>query len=257
MKSASSTKKVEKDVLDKHYDRLAKQYDDFLYYSPDFVRALTSKMIQELDLKETDRFVDLGCGTGMYSLDILKQVPLQHKILGVDPYQQMLDQIPEDAPIERIAEDAYEFSAKEDTYDKVLIKETVHHIENREGLFANLYQRLSSGGRLLLVHVPPKLDYPLFEKALKKAERWHADPDELERQLKQAGFQVQRDVLDHQHKIPKAKYFQMVKNAYMSVLSSFSDEDLLEGVQEMEEKYRDRETLEFIDHFDYITGIKS
>lgn len=239
-----------------HYRRLAGRYDEFLYYSPQFVRALTAKMIRALDLRATDRLVDLGCGTAMYSLDILEQVPLASPVVAVDPIREMLDRIPEGAPVTRWAMGALEFSAV-GTYDKILIKEAVHHEEDRATLFANLYARLSARGRLLLVHVPPRLGYPLFDAALRRAERWHADPDELQRQLAAAGFAVEREGLDYQHAIPTKTYFQMVANRYMSVLSSFTPEELGEGLKEMEEKYGSRPVLEFTDHFDYITGIKA
>ena len=48
----------------------------------------------------------------------------------------------------------------------------------------------------------------------------------------------------------------MVESRYMSVLSSFSAEEITEGLREMEEKYGALETLAFTDHFDYITAVK-
>jgi SAM-dependent methyltransferase len=239
-----------------HYRRLAGQYDAFLYYSPEFVRTLTSKMIEALDLRKTDRFVDLGCGTAMYSLDIVKQVPLDSPIVGVDPIGEMLERIPGGAPVTPVALGALEFSARPGTYDKILMKEAVHHEPDRATLFANLFERLSPSGRLLLVHVPPTLSYPLFDKALRRAEQWHADPDELVARLGDAGFEVRRDAVDYPHAIPTKTYFKMVANQYMSVLSSFPQEDIAEGLAEMEQKYGSRPTLEFTDHFDYITGIR-
>lgn len=246
-----------KEVLDKHYQRLAKDYDDFLYYSPDFIRSITEKMIDKLQLKEDDRFVDLGCGTGMYSLDILKQIKLNKPIIGVDPYAEMLAKIPEDALIETIVLDALSFSQRPDGfYDKILVKEAIHHIPERDQLFANLYQKLTPGGILLLVHVPPNVQYPLFEKALERCLEWHADPDELTVQLQNAGFRVERDTLGYSHSIPKEKYFQMVEGCYMSALTSLSEEEVSQGLAEMSEKYKDETILKFVDHFDYLTAIK-
>jgi trans-aconitate methyltransferase len=245
-----------KEVLDTHYTRLAKDYDDFLYYSPEVVRALTSKMIEKLQLKEDDLLVDLGCGTGMYSLDILKQVSLKQPVIGVDPYPEMLAKIPGDAPIKRLVMDGLEFSEQSGRYDNILIKETVHHITERDELFANLYERLTPGGILLLVHVPPNVQYPLFQKALERCLNWHADPDELTRQLRHVGFRVQRDDIGFPHAIPKEQYFRMVEGCYMSALTSLSKDELRDGLAEMEQKYKDVKTLEFIDHFDYLTAIR-
>ncbi|MGH6885961.1 MAG: hypothetical protein ACREGK_07795, partial [Geminicoccales bacterium] len=72
------------EIVDRHYDNLADNYDLFLRYSPDFVRKLTQKMIGKLQLREDDRLVDLGGGTGIYALDILEQVALRHPVLLVD-----------------------------------------------------------------------------------------------------------------------------------------------------------------------------
>ncbi|MDP8988278.1 MAG: SAM-dependent methyltransferase, partial [Actinomycetota bacterium] len=106
------------------------------------------------------------------------------------------------------------------------------------------------------VHVPPELDYPLFEAAKERARRWHADPDELERLLADAGFQVARDAVDWRHAVPKQRYFDMVASQYMSVLSSFTQEEIDEGLREMNETHAEADVLEFTDHFDYIVGYK-
>ena len=246
----------EREVVEAHYRRLGKDYNQFLYYSAEFVRALTSKMIEELELAPKDRFVDLGCGTAMYTLDILKQIRLEQPVLGVDPFPEMLQNIPQDAPVLRLAMDALAFSRRPETYDKILIKEAVHHISQREELFRNLYQRLTPGGILLLVHVPPKVHYPLFDRALQRCERWHADPDELTVQLQTAGFRVHRSSLDYQHAIPKDVYFKMVAGQYMSVLTSFSDEEMKQGLAEMAERYREETVLRFVDHFDYLKAVR-
>jgi ubiquinone/menaquinone biosynthesis C-methylase UbiE len=244
------------DVLDKHYRRLANNYDEFLYYSPQFVRALTTRMIEKLQLVPSDTLADIGCGTGMYSIDILKQVKLENPVIGVDPYREMLEQIPAESQIVPMVEDALAFSRRDAAYNKVLVKETIHHVADIPEFLANIHRNLPPGGILLLVHVPPNVQYPLFESALARCLNWHADPNVLADQLATAGFHVERDTLDYQHKLPKEHYFNMVRSSYMSVLTSFSDEELQAGLQEMEQKYRDQPTLEFTDHFDYLTAVK-
>lgn len=244
------------DVIQRHYRRLAQSYDDLLYYSGDFVRCVSAKIVEKLCLHADDAFVDLGGGTGMYTADILEQVSLRHPVTLVDPFPEMLAKAPAELPIRRVCMDALTFSAQPGHYDKILMKESVHHVQDRPALFRNLHARLNPGGVLLLVHVPPVIDYPLFEAALERSKTWHADPDELTGQLEAAGFTVERDAFDYRHVIDKEAYFRMVRNRYMSLLSSFSDEELAAGLREMVETYADREMLEFNDHFDYLTAVK-
>lgn len=243
-------------VTSKHYRRIAERYTDYLSYSEEFVPTLASKMIEMLRLSADDVFVDLGGGTGIYTEAILDRQPLNEPVILVDYFAEMLDHVPEDLPVEKVHAEALAFSAEDRTYDKVLIKETIHHIDDRATLIRNLYERLPPGGALLLVHVPPELDYPLFQAALDRARSWHAKPDELVEQLAAAGFRTERDAVDWRHSLPKQHYFEMVANQYMSVLSSFSEDELHDGLMEMKEKYADTDVLEFTDHFDFLAGYK-
>ncbi len=244
------------ELLKEHYTRLADKYDDFLYYSPKFVRTLTTKMVDKLQLEPDDVLLDLACGTGMYSVDILKQVPLKHPVQAVDPFAEMLAAIPEDCGLAPICMDALAYCANHNGYTKAFMKEAVHHVDDKARLFADVYANLPKGGAFLLVHVPPTIQYPLFDAALKRALDWHACPNELQDLLHDAGFEVERDGLDYPHSIPKIKYFAMVESCYMTLLSSFSDDELAAGLEEMEARYDGTETLEFVDHFDYITARK-
>lgn len=244
-------------VLEKHYQRIADRYTDYLSYSDDFVPTLAAKMADMLRLGDADVLVDLGGGSGIYTAALLDEVRLRKPVILVDYFAEMLEQVPEDLPVEKVQMDALAFAAEPRSYDKVLIKETIHHIDDRPLLMRRIHERLEPGGALLLVHVPPDLDYPLFESALERARSWHADPDDLETQLDAAGFETHRDAIDWRHRLPKHRYFDMVASAYMSVLSSFSGDQLRAGVEEMEETYADTEVLEFTDHFDYLVGYKT
>lgn len=242
------------DVVHRHYQHVADTYDNYLSYEGDFVRSLAAAMVKKLDLRPGDRFVDLGGGTGLYTAAILDQVPLERPPLLVDPVAEMLDRAPDDLAAERVHADALAFATRPETYDKVLMKESVHHIDDRTLLFERLRDCLTPGGALLLVHVPPDIDYPLFDAALDRARTWHADPDELVTLLHRVGLRVERDAFEYRHSIPKTQYFAMVENRYMSVLSTFDDSEMRAGLAEMGERYADVDTLEFTDRFDLIAG---
>lgn len=243
-------------VITEHYARLSSSYDDFLYYSRDFVRCLTENMIERLRLEEDDVLIDLGGGTGMYSSDILEQVPLRHPVTVVDPIEEMLAKASDHPGLKCVPMDALSFSEQPGSYNKVLMKEAVHHVDDRDRLFRNLFERLPPKGIFLLVHVPPKIDYPLFRAALERSMTWHADTDDLVERLERAGFAVSRGFVEYRHRMPKEKYFAMVAARYMSLLSSFDDDELEAGLAEMSETYAEKSVLEFTDHFDCLTADK-
>ena len=61
--------------------------------------------------------------------------------------------------------DAIDFASQAEKFDKILIKEMIRHISDKPKLIANLLKRLNAGGILLLILLPPTIEYPLFESA--------------------------------------------------------------------------------------------
>ncbi len=48
----------------------------------------------------------------------------------------------------------------------------------------------------------------------------------------------------------------MVKNRYMTLLSTFNDLELAKGIEEIKTKYADRTVLEFTDRFVFLVANK-
>lgn len=254
--SLSSTG-VDGKLIRKHYEHLADSYDEFLYWSPDFVGCLTDKIVDMLELQPDDVLVDLGGGTGMYSLAILERVSFKRPVTVVDPFPDMLRRIPKEAPITPVTANAVDYSASASPCSKILMKEAIHHVDRKPELFSRLYERLASGGRILLVHVDPnQVEYPLFDAALENARRSFADPDEMMALLRAAGFDAHRDELAWCHDVPTDRYHRMVEERYMSVLTSLDDEQFRAGLEEMRARDAGTERLRFKETFSYVLGIK-
>ncbi|MDJ0599413.1 MAG: class I SAM-dependent methyltransferase [Crocosphaera sp.] len=242
--------------IQEHYQSLAKQYDDFWGTSSDFIEFLTKKIIEYLKLNTTDILVDLGCGTGIYSKAIISQIKLENKIICVDPSDKMLEKIPTNSYYETVVEDATMFSHKSGKYDKILIKEMIHHIDDKEKLLQGLFSRLNEQGILLIILLPPTIEYPLFEKALSVYESVQPHYNALVNLCENIGFKTTVNFIEYPVSIPKEKYFNMVKNRYMSLLSRFNDEEINQGLQEMKEKYTNLSNLEFCDRFVFLSAKK-
>lgn len=239
-----------------HYQNLANQYDEFWEYSPNFIDFLTHQMIKSLNLVPTDKLVDLGCGTGLYTKSIVAKVSLKYPVICVDSSPKMLEQIPKTNQYRIVVQDAIEFASGEGIYDKILMKEMIHHIPDKETLLQRLFKCLKTGGILLLILLPPTLEYPLFADALRIYESVQPNYNDLINILLKIGFQITVKFVNYPVSIPKERYLKMVQNRYMSLLSRFDDEQLSQGLREIQQKYANKENLVFSDRFIFIGAHK-
>lgn len=237
-----------------HYQKLAQNYDKFWVYSPEFIDFLTQKIIDVLELKSTDTLVDLGCGTGIYTKSIVSKFPLQNPVICVDSSEEMLDRIPNNSQYKTFVKDGIEFAYEPGKYDKILMKEMIHHIADKEKFLQGLFERLNLTGSLLLILLPPTIEYPLFTEALRTYEAVQPNYNDLVKLFQKIGFKTTVDWVEYPVSLPKETYFEMVENRYMSLLSRFDDTQLQKGLAEMEQKYCDQSRLEFCDRFVFISA---
>lgn len=75
-------------------------------------------------------------------------------------------------------------------YDRVLIKETIHHVDDPAALYAALFQKLTPGGICLTCTRPHTPQYPFFPAAMKVWEQNQPDVAFYSKHMEAAGFAV-------------------------------------------------------------------
>jgi hypothetical protein len=118
-----------------------------------------------------------------------------------------------------------------------------------------LADRLAPGGRLLVVTLPPRLDYPLFDAALDRFAERHPEPEGIADAMRAAGLETETAIEEFPVSADRDQYIGLVRNRWMSVLSTFADEELARGLDEMRERYPQRE-LHFVDRVAFVSGTR-
>lgn len=245
-----------------HYESLAAEYDEHWTYSPSYVSWMSARLAETLRLSRTDRMADIGCGTGLFTRQVAELVDPVNPVLAVDPSPAMLRQVsavrsPGLTPVLASAEDVAEGRADlpYNELDAVWLKESVHHVADPAGTLRGLAGSLAPGGRLLVVMLPTTIKYPLFHAALDRFEELQPDPQHIALHLETAGLDAQVLDVEHELRLNREKYFDMVRARYMSLLSTFTDSEISAGIDEMRAAHPEP-VLTFPDRFAFVLATK-
>lgn len=106
-------------------------------------------VLDRLALAGDEHVVDVGCGTGRLTREIVARLP-RGRVVGVDRSATMLAQAARHlasarVPLVRASADALPFDA---AFDVLFSTATFHWVLDQDALFASLYRTLKPGGRL-------------------------------------------------------------------------------------------------------------
>lgn len=238
-----------------HYDRLAPVYDENWAYSPDFLEWMNGCILARLQVDSGDRVLDVGCGTGLYARQLAERAG---SVVCVDPSARMLEQVPNDlrlVAVQASAEDLVVGSPllPVDRFEAILVKEAIHHVAERGAVTGGLARLLAPGGRLLVVMLPRRIDYPLFQAAHERFTDLQPDPEAIAAAMADAGLAVELSYDEFPLTFPTERYLAMVRDRYMSLLSTFDDNEVAAGVEEIHRRYPG-ERIEFKDRFAFVLG---
>lgn len=238
-----------------HYTKLASHYDQYYRYSNNYINYFTNKIIEELQIGSGESVVELGAGTCIFAEEILKRIPYIEMVC-VDNSKHMLDGS-DHGFIKLVCQDAVAFSKENIAYHRIYMKEFIHHLPkaSRIALFQGIYKQLNKTGSLLILMEPGRLNYPLFDEALRRFEDNQPSRSAIMEELEEAGFKTTFNVLSYPINLSKKKYIEMVRNRYMSVLETFTERELAEGISAICDTQKTEE-LEFLESFYSIKGTK-
>ena len=243
-----------------HYAQIASSYDGAWSTRSAYVAWMSAEIAKRLRISPGERIADIGAGTGLFVRGLTEHASASTPVLCIDPSAEMLEHLPEDPRLRPIRGSAEETAAGEvvlpyEQLDAILMKETIHHVGDVPETVRGLVGRLAPGGRLLVVTLPPILDYPLFQAALDRFAARQPEPESIAEAMRAAGLETECTVEEVPVVADRDEYIELVGSRWMSVLSSFTDGELAAGLDEMRARYPQQE-LHFVDRIAFVSGVR-
>lgn len=241
--------------MDNHFDSIADVYNSVWHFSDNYNKWMLDNILVALELNKNDILVDIGGGTGTFTELIAHNTNLKNKPYCVEPSIEMSNIAKKNTDVNVYNEDGNKFSERLLTYNKVLLKEVIHHINDRKSLWNNIHKRMSENGRILIVTRPQKVKLPLFDAAKEAFYKNQPPYEKFVQELSEASFEVDVKIDSYSFELDKDIWFDMIRQRFMSDLGKFTDQEIEDGINEIKQNIQ-KEKIEIEDVIIYITALK-
>lgn len=137
------------DIIDERLEELLRNVGDMS------LKRRARRIIKELNLKEGDEVIDLGCGDGFY-LHLLSSLPLKLKLLGFEYDKIVLENAKKNLKNKKVKflwGDIQRMPFKNNSFGKVILTEVLEHVPDDRKSLWEIYRIMKRGG-ILLITVP-------------------------------------------------------------------------------------------------------
>ena len=218
---------------------LIKNWDNKTWLSSvKYIKSFNRFLINYGKITQTSKIIDIGCGRGKILGNLFSQLKLETKPFGLD----IKNHKDKDKRINFKNIDALTFFIKNNkTFDLILIKQTIHLLKiiNIRKLLILCKKKLNPKGKIIILTLSPyQNQIPTFSLMHRKLKISLTRDKKIinlisklypRRIIKKFTFNV---------KISKKKYLEMIKNRYISILLKLSSKEILDGMSEIDIKYK-------------------
>lgn len=237
-----------------HFDAIADVFNRIWYFSDEYKDFVISHIHKDLALTNDDILADIGGGTGSFTSRLADEAHLLEAYC-IEPSSAMCEEAAKLNNITALCSDAHTFLSTHTPFTKMLFKEVIHHIKDRDLFWKNVYHLLPHNGKVLIITRPQNIAFPFFEKAKIEFSRNQPSQNLLENELIDGGFSIAVHHRSHTFTLSKKDWYTMLRHRFMSDLGVFSDKEIEEGIIEIE-KSHPTETIEIIDNLIFIIATK-
>lgn len=248
------------------YSIISITYDDARDLSNQNIELWINLLSNQVGSRKTVDFLDLGCGTGRFSIPIADK--LGFSVTGVDNSKEMLLKAKEKSgklQIKWDLENAGSLSYADKSFDVVFISHLLHHVENPRKVLEECYRVLRTGGLVInrygaMENIMDDPEHQFFPETIEIDKTRTPSVEQVENWLRKAGFTniSSKCIIQQTYKTGKERLEKMRLKA-TSVLTLISKESFNLGLNHLEQYVADHPDHEWIltDKLTMTTGIKN
>jgi len=221
--------------------------------SKSYISQFNKFLKTKINLNKNSKILDIGCGRANIISALQKNYKFKNKPVGIDIVAN--NDVKKNIEFKRI--DALKYLKKQDKYDLILIKQTIHFFSrtNLNRLLNLAKKSLNTKGKILIFSLKTKNNkIPCFEKMRKNLKKSLKRDEYLFKIIKKNLKKTKNFYFNFNVTISKKRYLWMIKSRYISCLLDLKERDINDGLNEIELKYDN--TIKFIDTLKCISFSK-
>ncbi len=204
-------------------------------YISHFNKFLETKINFNKDLK----ILDIGCGRANIISALHKKYKFKNKPIGIDIVANK--DVKKNIVFKRV--DALKYLNKNEKYDLILIKQTIHFFSktNLNRLLNLAQESLNPKGKILIFSLKTKNNkIPCFKKMRKNLEKSLKRDEVLFDIVKKNLKEISYTNFNFKVDLSKHKYVRMIRKRYISCLLNMNNKEIKFGISEIKSKYKNQ-----------------
>lgn len=231
------------------YSKIASHYDKGRPLLRKNISLWMKLISDQIQFDKTSTVLDLGCGTGRFSLPLARELGLN--VTGADSSSAMLaiaQTKDSDHRIKWEIQDADNLTYADRSFDCVFMSHLLHHVDNPKGVLANCYDVLHHSGSVAIRYgameqIKDDPEHRFFPGVLKIDEKRTPSVHTVEQWLTDAGFdRIQSTEVEQNSYEAAEAHYEAASHKGNSVLNMITPEEFLLGLERFREYVKENPT---------------
>ena len=216
-----------------------KNWDNKTWISSNkYIKSFNNFLLKQKKLNINSKILDIGCGRGKIIGALSKKLKLKNKPIGLD----IENHKDKDKRIifKKISAIKY-LKKNKKKFDLILIKQTIHffNLKDIKKILTYSHSSLEMRGIILILTLDTKNnEIPTFSLMKQKLKQSFKKDITILKNILQLNFKKNTTKFNFKVNVKKSTYLKMIKQRYISTLLKFSSPQILNGINEINLKYK-------------------